>query len=34
MLDEIAGQRYFRAKLQEEIDLAEEMENYPQETYD
>jgi flagellar protein FliJ len=25
MLDEIAGQRYFRAKLQEELDLAEEM---------
>jgi flagellar FliJ protein len=25
MLDEIAGQRYFRAKLQAELDLAEEM---------
>lgn len=34
MLDEIAGQRYFRAKLQEELDLAEEMENAQQEAYD
>jgi len=25
MLDEVAGQRYFRAKLQEEVELAEEL---------
>lgn len=34
MLDEIAGQRYFRAKLQEELDLAEELANNPQEALD
>jgi len=34
MLDEIAGQRYFRAKLQAELDLAEELALSQQDGYD